>query len=160
MHLAYTGIQRDQESQASGLQIQEVTPENLRNYIITECQSFSSSEEAVAETQLDRTFNTRMHEMAGEGRFALALQDGEPAATIGWYEGEADRFIFMLGTRASFRRRGLARALLSRTTTDALDLGKRSVIINGDPDDFPVTFYQRFGFADEVCRHESYLVAQ
>ncbi|MSQ24065.1 MAG: GNAT family N-acetyltransferase [Chloroflexi bacterium] len=159
VHLAYVRGPPASSNLPGGLRLESVTAQNLHDYVIAERQGFADSDSAPAPEAILTYVNILLAEMAGEGRFLLARIDGETAATLGWYDGVSDRFVFMLATRAPFRRRGIARTLLVHTTREALAIGKDAVIINGAADGFPVAFYRRFGFSDEVCRHFGYLVA-
>lgn len=133
----------------SGLTIEPITPANLVEYAVTKLKSFTNSE---AEPDLDEVREgvaLRQAEMGGEGRFLLARFKTEPAGIIAWYEGE-DRFVFLLATRVPFRGLGIAKSLICHVLADSYSRGRRSAIINADPEDTPVHLYRRLGFVDEV----------
>jgi GNAT superfamily N-acetyltransferase len=122
---------------------------------VTKLQGFASSDEPPSSDAVMAGVALRRAELAGEGRFMLARLAGEPAAIIGWYEGE-DRYIFLLATRVPFRNRGIARYLLCQALREAYRHGARSVIINADPADTPIQLYRRLGFTDEVYWYDCY----
>lgn len=137
------------------LLIEPVAEQNLAEFVCTKLKAFASSEAEPAAEELRAGIALRRAEMAGEGRFFLARIDGAPAAILGLYEGP-DRLIFNLATRIQFRRRGIATYLLGWILADAESRGCRSVIINADPDDWPVQLYRRLGFVDEVYWRRQY----
>jgi len=53
--------------------------------------------------------------------------------------------------------KGIARQLLCQVIADSYDNGCRSVIINTDPTDTPIQWYNRLGFTDEVHWRRTYL---
>jgi len=81
--------------------------------------------------------------------------NGEPAATIAWYD-DPDVFIYNLATRVSYRGRGIARWLLCDLLTRSYARGCRSVILNADANDTPIQLYRRLGFTDEVYWRSQY----
>jgi len=126
-----------------------VGQDNLDEYVVTKLKAFANSEVDPDPDEVRAGVELRRAEMAGDGRFLLARYNDEPAAIVGWYEGE-DRFVFLLGTRVPFRGRGIAKALLVYALADAYAQGCRSIIVNADPDDRPVQIYRQLGFIDEV----------
>jgi ribosomal protein S18 acetylase RimI-like enzyme len=138
-----------------GLTTEAVGETNLVDYVVTKLQGFASSDEPPPSEEVAAGVALRRAELAGEGRFRLARLEGEPAAIIGWYEGE-DRYIFLLATRVPFRNRGIARYLLCQALREAYTRGARSVIINADPADTPIQLYRRLGFTDEVYWYDGY----
>jgi ribosomal protein S18 acetylase RimI-like enzyme len=138
-----------------GLTTEAVGETNLVDYVVTKQRGFAGTEEAPPSDAVANDVALRRAELAGEGRFMLARLEGEPAGIIGWYEGE-DRHIFLLATRVPFRNRGVARYLLCEALHAAHAHGARSVIINADPDDTPVSLYRRLGFVDEVYWRDRY----
>jgi GNAT superfamily N-acetyltransferase len=78
----------------------------------TERIAFSGSEAEPDPEELRQRLALRKAEMGGQGRYLLARVGGEPASVVAFYEGE-DRFVHHLATRVPFRRRGIARWLLS-----------------------------------------------
>jgi len=100
----------------------------------------------------------RQSELASMGRFLIARVRDEPAAILGYYDG-SDRLIFNLATRMPFRMGGLARHLLCQVVAESYEQGCSSVVINTDPSDTPIKWYQRLGFTDEVYWRRNYLFA-
>jgi GNAT superfamily N-acetyltransferase len=150
--LAYVGDPDHFDSSGpDGLAIDSVSREGeeLTVWGTVKLQAFADSEEPPAPEALERELAVRRAEMAGQARALLARLGGEVPAICGFYEG-VDRYVFLLGTRLRFRRRGIARALLSHVVHGAAALGCRSVVINADESGRPAALYQRLGFTDEV----------
>lgn len=137
-----------------GLAVESVD-DDPREFAVTKLKAFDSCERDPDEEQVAREISIRRAEAEGEGRFLLARLKGEPAAILGFYEGE-DRFIFQLATRTPFRGLGIARSLLCDSIADAYGEGRRSVLINADEEDWPVRFYRALGFTDEVYWRRRY----
>lgn len=137
--------------------LEPVTTRNLEEYAVTKIKAFANRETAPLPEHVDAERALRAAELRGEGRFVLARWDGAPAAIMGWYDGD-DMFIFQLATRVPFRKRGIARLLLLHLLHDAYARSCRSVIINADPDDTPITLYRRLGFTDQVYWRRRYLL--
>lgn len=129
--------------------------EELTAWGAVKLQTFADSEEPPASDALERELAVRRAEMAGQARALAARLGGEVAAICAFYEG-ADRFVFLLGTRLPFRRRGIGRSLLGHVVHGAAALGCRSVVINGDEGGRPAALYQRLGFTDEVHWRQSW----
>jgi GNAT superfamily N-acetyltransferase len=123
--------------------------EELMVWGTAKIQAFADSEAPPVLEALERELAVRRAEMAGQARTSAARLGGEVAAICAFYEG-IDRFVFLLGTRIPFRRRGIGRALLRYVVHGAAALGCRSVVINGDEGGRPAALYQRLGFTDEV----------
>ena len=138
-----------------GLTVEPVSAGTAALYSEIRIRAFANSEVQPTAEDVEAEARQRRAEMTSEGRFFIARASGEAAAIIGWYEG-ADRFVFQLGTRLPFRRRGIARKLLCDLLADSNDHGCRSVVINANEADWPVTYYRRLGFRDEVYWHREY----
>jgi GNAT superfamily N-acetyltransferase len=132
-----------------------MTEASLAEWSTTKLQGFANSEAAPDPQRLAREVALRRAEIAGEGRFLLARSGRAAASIIGLYEGE-DRHVFLLATRIPFRNRGIARWLLTHVIAEAYAAGRRSVLINCDPDDTPIRLYRRLGFTDEVYWRRRY----
>lgn len=152
--LAHTGP-LPRPSPVAGVSVEPVTAARMAEYVATKLRGFASSEAMPDPVAVEAEAALRRAEMGGQGRFLLARVDGEPAAIIGRYAGE-DSLIFQLATRVPYRNRGIARMLLGRVLTEAAAEGGRSVMINCDPLDTPITLYRRLGFTDEVYRRQRY----
>lgn len=137
--------------------VEPVTTMSMHEYAVAKLKAFASRETVPLRHHIDAEIALRSAELRGEGRFLLARWDGEPAAIIGWYDGD-DVFVFQLATRVPFRKRGIAQFLLFHVLRDAYGHGCRSVIINADPDDTPIQLYRRLGFTDEVYWRRRYLL--
>lgn len=138
-----------------GVVLEPMTEASMPEWSATKLKGFAGSEVTPAPEELAAEVALRRAEIGGEGRFHFARAGREPAAIIGLYEGE-DRHVFLLATRIPFRNRGIARWLLSHVIAEAYAAGRRSVLINCDPDDTPINLYRRLGFTDEVYRRQRY----
>ena len=121
----------------------------MLDYVAVKLRGFANSEGEPPTEHVKQELALRRRELAGRGRFFIARAGDEPAAILGYYEGN-DRLIFNLATRTPFRMKGIARQLLSKVVVDSYDKGCRSVIINTNPNDTPIQWYRRLGFKDEV----------
>ncbi len=153
-YLAHTGSIPD-VPHISGAKLEAVSSDSVYTYVVTKQQAFANAEGALGDEEVDAEVAVRRSELAGEGRFFIARLEQEPAAVIGWYEGE-DRFIFQLGTRVPFRNLGIAKYLLCWALEEGYRIGCSSVLINADPEDTPVQLYRRLGFVDEVYWRREY----
>jgi ribosomal protein S18 acetylase RimI-like enzyme len=154
IHLAHVGS-RPERLQSPGTTVEHVTADTLMDYVVVKLKGFANSEDAPPVEDVEKELAVRQSELASMGRFLIARVHDEPAAILGYYDG-SDRLIFNLATRTPFRMRGIARHLLCQVVADSYDQGCRSVVINTDPDDTPVQWYRRLGFADEVYWRRSY----
>ena len=139
-----------------GLTLERVDSTNLAEFAATKRMAFANSESPPPPEVVWRETSLRRAELSGEGRFFLARLDGEAAAIAACYDGGVDRFTFLLATRVSFRLRGIARYMATWVIANAYEQGRRSVIINTDPEDTPITFYRRLGFVDQVYWRRGY----
>lgn len=146
------------EREAPGVRVEVVPRGGLFEYEDTRWKAFENSEAAPPPETLAWRVDLRRAEMDGGANYWLARADGQPAAVMGWYEGE-DRMIFSLGTRLPFRNRGIARLMLTRLLTESRDAGTRAVIISADENDTPVRLYRRLGFTDELYWRATYELA-
>jgi hypothetical protein len=122
-------------------------------------QGFADSEDEPDPGRLATELALRRAENRGSGRSLLASVRGEPAAVLGLW-GEADWVIFNLATRLPFRRR-LAELLLAEVLHEAADTpGCRAVVINGEEEDWPLSWYRRYGFSDEVYWRRRYRLSE
>ena len=154
IHLAHVGLRPDR-FQLSGVTVERVTVDTLMDYVLVKLKGFANSEDAPPVGDVEKELSVRQSELASMGRFLIARVNDEPAAILGYYDGN-DRLIFNLATRTPFRMRGIARHLLCQVVADSYDQGCRSVVINTDPDDTPVQWYRRLGFTDELYWRRSY----
>ena len=139
----------------AGLTVERVDETNLEVFTITKIQGFADSEAAPNPDAVQAELPLRRAELADVGCFELARIDGEPAATIAWYE-DPDVLVYNLATRASYRGRGIARWLLCNLLNRSYARSCRSVIINADTNDTPIQLYRRLGFTDEVYWRSQY----
>jgi ribosomal protein S18 acetylase RimI-like enzyme len=154
VHLAHVGP-RPQRVERSGITVERVTADTVMDYAIVKLKGFANSEAEPAVEDLEQELAVRRRELASLGRFLVARVGDEPAAILGYYDGD-DRLIFNLATRTPFRMKGIAMHLLCGVVADSYDRGCRSVIINTDPSDTPIRWYRRLGFTDEVYWRRSY----
>ncbi|MCD6404207.1 MAG: GNAT family N-acetyltransferase [Planctomycetes bacterium] len=134
----------------SGLTIEAVTAENLTDFASTKLKAFGDTESDPSPDLLESEIAIRGTELEGKGRFLIGRLEGEPAGVIVWFDIDSDRFISQVATRVPFRRRGVAKGLLSRVIRDAYERGCRSLVISTDPADTPIHIYRRLGFTDEL----------
>ncbi len=154
IYLAYTGpIPR--VSMPADVSIEEVTPTTLSEFVNVKLKGFANSEDEPAPRRVAEEIAVRTAESNGGARHFVARVGGEPAAILGYYDGD-NRMIFNLATRIPMRNQGLARILLCGAISDAYQRGCRSVMINTDPDDTPINWYRRLGFDDEIYWVRSY----
>jgi ribosomal protein S18 acetylase RimI-like enzyme len=153
-HLAHVGP-RPRRIERSDITVELVTADTVMDYAIVKLKGFANSEEAPPAEDLEQELAVRRRELASLGRFLIARVGDEPAAILGYYDGD-DRLIFNLATRTPFRMKGIAMHLLCGVVADSYDRGCRSVIINTDPSDTPIRWYRRLGFTDEVYWRRSY----
>jgi ribosomal protein S18 acetylase RimI-like enzyme len=154
VHLAHVGP-RLERFQLPGIVVERVTADALMDYVLVKLKGFANSEDAPPVEDVEKELAVRQSELASMGRFLIARVDEEPAAILGYYDG-SDRLIFNLATRTPFRMRGVARHLLCQVVANSYDQGCRSVVINTDPSDTPIQWYQRIGFTDEVYWRRNY----
>jgi ribosomal protein S18 acetylase RimI-like enzyme len=154
IHLAHVGP-RPERFQLSGITVENVTADTLMVYVLVKLKGFANSEDAPPVGDVEKELAVRQSELASMGRFLIARVNDEPAAILGYYDG-SDRLIFNLATRTPFRMKGIARQLLCQVIADSCDQGCRSVIINTDPADTPIQWYNRLGFTDEVYWRRGY----
>jgi ribosomal protein S18 acetylase RimI-like enzyme len=153
-YLAHVGPRPDRV-QLPGVTVEAVTPDTLMDYVQVKLKGFANSEDDPPAKHIDEELSVRKPEFESIGRFLIARIGIEPAAILGYYEG-SDRLIFNLATRAPYRMRGIARKLLCQVVADSYDKGCRSIIINTDPTDTPIQWYNRLGFTDEVYYRRAY----
>ncbi|MEQ8821140.1 MAG: GNAT family N-acetyltransferase [Sumerlaeia bacterium] len=79
-------------------------------------------------------------------RFYLALDDGKPVANVCTWEGGGAGLLGHVFTRASHRRRGIARALFGALLADCGGRGVRCLQLNVEPDSHQEAFYGKMGF--------------
>lgn len=155
VHLAHVGPCPDRV-QLPGVTVEPVTADTLMDYVQVKLKGFANSQDDPPGKSIDEELSLRKPEFESIGRFLLARIGDEPAAILGYYDG-ADRMIFNLATRKPFRMRGIARQLLCGAVAESYDQRCRSVIINTDPADTPIQWYNRLGFTDEVYWRRAYL---
>lgn len=138
-----------------GVEVAESGIDDLDVWARIKLQGFGNSDAEPDGDALAREVSLRRAEIRGEARLRLALVDDEPACAIAFYDGP-DLLIFNLATPPRFRGRGLARLLLLDTVAGADAARCRSAVINADEEDWPVTWYHRLGFTDEVYWRHRY----
>jgi len=138
-----------------GLVTEKVDLKTISEYSRTKLMGFSGSEMEPDNTVLESEISLRQAELEGIGRFLLARINSEGAGIIGYYI-QRDYLIFQLATRIPFRRRGIAKRLVTSVLNDAYKHGDGAVIINADPTDTPVEIYHQLGFTDEVYWRQGY----
>jgi len=139
-----------------GVTAAPVTAADVEEYAAAKLMAFSSKESRPSADEVRANAAIVAAEISGRGRFLITRCGTEAVAVIAWYEGPPDRFIFQVGTRKPFRRRGIASHLISGAAAEAAALGYRSTIINADADDTVVNLYHRLGFTDQVFWRQGY----
>jgi GNAT superfamily N-acetyltransferase len=84
---------------------------------------------------------------AGQGVWFLARMDGQPAACLGLLHGQGVARFQTVGTKAAFRKRGIAAALVAHATRWSLatDPTARPLIL-AETDAAPGRLYRRLGY--------------
>jgi GNAT superfamily N-acetyltransferase len=136
--------------------VEPVNAALLKEFAVVKLKGFGNTEDQPSVGRVAQEVASRGAELRGSGRCMLARAGEEPAAIIGYFEGN-DRLVFNLATRVPFRNTGVARLLLTTVLMDAYQRRCRSVIINTNPADTPINWYRRLGFTDQVYWHRSYL---
>ena len=133
-----------------GLSVREATTEaELRAYEIARLKALGDSDATPNEEEVTANLRGRISSL-GSCRYLIGWLGDEPATLVGWYEG-LDRLIFNLATRLPYRRRGLARHLLTCLIEETQESPEyRSLTIFTNPDDGPIAFYRDMGFTGEV----------
>jgi ribosomal protein S18 acetylase RimI-like enzyme len=157
IYLAHVGAVPKAAALRAGLAIEAITAATLKDFVIVKLQGFANSEELPTAQQFAQEMAIKEQDFRGPGRFFVARCKGEVAAILAYYEGTTDRLIFNLATRVPFRMKGIAKLLLDFVLADSHAKGYRSVIINTNPADTPITWYRRIGFTDEVYWQRKYL---
>lgn len=153
--LAHTGGMPVLASELENLSVEAVNEDTIEEAMRTERKGFADSEAEPEPEEFRRRLILRRAEMVGQGRFLLARVAAEPASTLAFYEGE-DRFVHHLATRVPFRRRGIARWLVSEVLAGSRERGCRSTIISAAENGRPVGLYRSLGFTDEVYWRREY----
>lgn len=152
-HLALVGEIRALPG-PEGLQVAVVGDVDLAQWARVKLQCFSDSEDnpTLGALAVEMAHHRRELNLA---RHHLALLDGEPVAVLAHYAGQ-DQFVFNLGTRLPFRRRGIAQAMLARWVSTARAEGCRAMLINASEAGRPAALYRRLGFTDDVYWYQRY----
>ena len=143
-------------SLASGLTIENVTAETLREYEVAKIKGFANSEEEPDATEVSAHATSLGLDLQSGNRYLIGRLGVDAAAIIGWDEGN-DRLVFDLATRVPFRNQGIAKHLLSYAITNTYKEGHRSITILTDPTDSPIQFYRKMGFTEEVYWQARYV---
>lgn len=88
-------------------------------------------------------------------RLCIGAIGAERVAVLAHYTGN-DQLVFNLGTRLSYRHRGIAQAMLAHWVAEGEAAGCRSLIINGTEGGRPAELYKSIGFVDEVYWYKLY----
>ncbi len=150
-HLALVGEVRSEPGPA-GLRIEAVSKGGLARWANVKLKAFGDTEREPSRAELEREVALRSSE-AEATRWWIAHLGGEAVAVLAHYSGR-DQLVFNLGTRVPFRRRHIARALLSFFAEEGRRHGCRSLMINAEEGGRPEALYRRLGFTDEIywCR--------
>lgn len=142
-----------------GLTVEPATAANIDALARTKMRAFDADDAVPPAPGLAYEIAQRRLELSGSARGLLARLDGEPAGFVWWYaEADAD-WIVLLGVRAPFRRRGLARWLLCRRLIEARRQ-HRPVLINVLTDNArALRLYRSLGFVHEVYWRYRYVLS-
>jgi ribosomal protein S18 acetylase RimI-like enzyme len=140
-----------------GISIEPASAANVAAIAETRLRAFAASDSEPDASVLADETERRRSEMTGTGGGLLARLDGCTAGMLWWYEEQPDLWINLLGTRAPFRRAGVARTLLCECLSRAYGRGYRSVVINVLVDNSPAqVLYRQLGFTDAVYWRQRY----
>ena len=97
--------------------------------------------------EVSRQMAAALRAKSPDYRTFLLRVDGVDAAYFGAFPGvDGLGMVEDLYTVQSYRKRGLARALIHHCVADARARGAEAVLIGADADDTPKLFYERLGF--------------
>jgi GNAT superfamily N-acetyltransferase len=151
-YLALTGPTAGWAPGPGELEVASIDAGRLETWARVRLQAFADSEDVPAADAVTAEAQARRGELP-LAEYQLGILDGEPVAVLAHYPG-ADDLVFILGTRAPFRHRGIAQAMLARWAAAAG--GGRSQIINASEGGAPAVLYRRLGFTDEVYWYSKY----
>lgn len=137
------------------VEVAEADSSTIEDFARAKILAFADSEEEPDRSTLDAEIAMRRAELRGDGRGVVARVGTKTAAMCAYYSGD-DYFVFLLGTRVPYRRRGIASALLRHVVDEARAAGARSVVINARAGGRPEALYGSLGFSDEVYRQWSF----
>jgi GNAT superfamily N-acetyltransferase len=154
-YLALTGPLVSPAPGPAGLEVTVAGAGELAAWADVKLRSFADSEDPPTAKALSAEMEFRQEELPiAEHQFGLL--DGEPVAVLAHYPGPDD-LVFNLATRAPFRHRGIAQAMLARWVGGA---SSRSLMINATDGGAPAALYRRLGFTDEVYWYSKYDLAR
>jgi ribosomal protein S18 acetylase RimI-like enzyme len=144
-----------------GLRVDEVSAANVRAFVTTRLRAFSDDDTPPDSVRLTAQVAQRQGELTGSGRGMLVrvkaeCDVGEYAASMWWYDEPEATWIVLLGVRAPFRRRGIARWLLCQRLIQAQTEGKPALINVTTENIDALRLYRRLGFTDVVYRRRRY----
>lgn len=142
-----------------GLTVEPAIEVNVRELVTTKQRAFSDADAVPDAERLAAEIAQRQGELLGSARGLLARIGGEPAGVVWWYaEVEAD-WVVLLGVRAPFRRRGIARWLLRQRLTEA-ERPDKPLFINVLVDNaHAIRLYHDLGFTNEVYWRRRYVLS-
>jgi GNAT superfamily N-acetyltransferase len=155
-YLALTAPMASQGRARDRMEVTTIGAGDLETWARVKLQSFADSEDAPAPEAVTAEIEARRGELP-LAEYLLGSIDGEPVAVLAHYPG-VDDLVFILGTRAPYRHRGISRALLAHLAAAAA--GGRSLIINATDGGTPAAMYRRLGFTDEVYWYSKYELGQ
>jgi ribosomal protein S18 acetylase RimI-like enzyme len=130
----------------AGLTIREVRPEMLDTFLELFLRNFDTPEEMIPLAKSLFHDLVLQHARAESVRMYLGVFNEEPACTeYLFHEGE-EGGVNMVSTKASFRGKGLASAMLRRLMDDAQGLGVRLLSLETRASSAPERLYQALGF--------------
>jgi GNAT superfamily N-acetyltransferase len=124
--------------------VEEIGWEEFRPAVrtIVAREPYADSEETIR--QLTERKGLRLE--AARARFFVARVDGQIASVCDLYSDGRAAQVEEVDTLEEFRRRGLARAVVSHAVRVALEEDHDLVFLYADDDDWPREFYARVGF--------------
>ena len=158
MFLAHTGTLPDCVA-VSGLAVEPVNAANLDLFVATKRRIFSADDAVPNAARRVEEIAQRRGELTGNARGLLARVDGEPAGIVWWYAEIETDWVVLLGVRAPFRRRGIARWLLGQRLAEVERQGT-SLFINVLADNArAIRLYCYLGFTNEVYWRRRYVLS-
>ena len=138
-------VRRQEKTRVSSVPVKEVSYEEIRplRQELMRRQPWATTEEDVRQVlEANRRWASRV-----QARFFMAEVDGQPAAACDLYRGSGLAQIEDVETKAEFRNRGLASAVVLAAGAAALDDQEDPIVfLIADENDWPKALYEKMGF--------------
>lgn len=134
--------------------LEHVTVEGLQLFAETKLRAWKSEEGQPSEEEIKAEMERRSQELAGSGRGLLAFLESEPLGYIWWHEDPSlILWVNQIATRTPFRRRGVARSLLSECIHSAYERGYRALVLDvAESNQAALKLYRSLGFTELVYK--------